>query len=210
MASITPRTVAGDWLLRATTKLQKSIYRMAEHKYRSIIKGLEDERDENLDVKLKLENDLSQALKEIRKLKGETNYEKLEEVHEQEVVHEPKVVQDPEVFLVKPILGKIIVDATKQRKRELNKEIDELEFLRDAPPQKLLKAAPPAPRSIPPLVTPKPKALFKKRERSTSPQLVSNYSPVPTVNNPNNPPIPLVDPEFRVRKKKRKRRNQKL
>jgi len=72
--------------------------------------------------------------------------------------------------LAAPTLKFELVKENK-RKIEYNKEIDEILFLRDAPPNKILKVAPVAKRSLPPPpVIPTTNKVIRKRERNTSPQ----------------------------------------
>jgi len=182
MASFPPRIASHDWLSRAAIKLQKSIFRTVDFRYRDIIKkkeviieGLEsDMRDAQDDIS-RLEDELGEQMKRVRELEGQLNFLLKPEVAVKDI--------QTEVFRVKSTYEKRTetntIEETKKRKLEHKKEIQEITILRDAPSEKILKVIP-GPRSIPPLpVIPKKKVPKRSRERSTSPQ--------PTATSPSTP-----------------------
>jgi len=209
-------SIAPTWLLRATTKLEKSIFRKAEFKYRSLVESLQNRVNElevfygnaQRDIS-RLENDLIAEQNRVEELEGELVLFQKPEVAVKDI--------EKEIFRVVPMTGERI-EIKNKRKLEADKEINELNQLRDDPPSKVLKVTPtPAPRSIPPppQVTPKknknkntserstsPQPMTqaanffkKKRERSTSPQHAVSYQP----------PIPLDSiHDFGQRKKRKK------
>jgi len=204
MASITPPT-ASHWLFRATTKLEKSIFRTVEYKYKKLIKNFEiqienykNELKVATDIILNLEDDVSIRDSHIEELEGKLL-----------IFTKPEVaVKDmqKEIFRVKPLDE--IGEEGKKRKLEYNKEVDEFTVLRDAPPSKILKVSP-APRSIPPPPGPKktreqssspqPSTKVMKRERSASPQ----PSPVAFLPGFLNQPLGVSTP-MTTRKKRKK------
>jgi len=68
MATQVPKTVPADCLLRAATKLEKSIYRKSNHKYREKIKALNEELDR---YKLQCEIMIPSLQVEVHRLKEE-------------------------------------------------------------------------------------------------------------------------------------------
>jgi len=147
-------SIAPTWLLRATTKLEKSIFRKAEFKYRSIIEFLQNRVNELEDFYVnaqnditRLENDLIAEQIRVEELEGELILYKKPEVAVKNI--------EKEVFRVVPLTGERI-EIKNKRKLEADKEINRLNQLRDDPPSKVLKVTPtPAPCSTsPPQVTP--------------------------------------------------------
>jgi len=154
-----PSGASQDWLLRATTKLQKSIFRTVEYKYKkklndlySFIKKLEDDANTQ-------DNELERKNKRIIELEGLLA----------PFINPTVTVKnlEAEVFRVIPTVEKNAIEEKKKRKFDEVKEISEILELRDAPLSKILKVGP-APRSILPPGIPK-KNLSKNREKSTSP-----------------------------------------
>jgi len=171
MASYSSVGASQDWLFRATAKLEKSIFRRVEYKYKNklndlynLCKKLEDEANLIVDVLLEkdsriveLENLLAPFINPTVSLK---NLEK-------------------EVFRVSPFIEKTAHAEKLKRKFEESEELIEIIELREAPVSKILKVGP-APRSIFPLptpVTPKKKS-NNNRGRSGSPK------PIPTPSKP--------------------------
>jgi len=213
-------SIAPTWLLRATNKLEKSIFRKAEHKYRSIIEFLQNRVNELelinenalCDI-TRLENELIAEQNRVEELEGELVLYKKPEVAVKDI--------EKEVFRVVPLTGERI-ETKKKRKLKADQEIDRLNQLRDDPPSKILKVTPtPAPRSVPPppQVTPNKNKNKDKSERSTSPQpmtQVSNLfkkkrerstSPQPTISH--QPPVPLDSIHDIGQRKKRKKEKDK-
>jgi len=163
MASISPSTAPQNWLLRASTKLEKSIFRMVEFKYKTRIKNLED-------MLKTREHELAEQETQI--------FDLTDRVQELETKLAPFIKPDvatkdmqAEVFRIIPTVEKEKKENKGKRKLEMTKEIGELEELRDAPLAKILKVGP-ALRSIwPPSGTPKKEPIKKSRERSTSPRV---------------------------------------
>jgi hypothetical protein len=170
MASSSPRIAPQDWLLRATSKLQKSIFRAAEFKYKNVIKNLENivkEREAELAVQEDKIFDLTDRVQEL-------------ELQLAPFIKPDVATKDlqAEVFRIVPIVEK---EKMGKRKLDVNKEIGELEELRDAPPTKILKVGP-TPRSIlPPPGIPKKSPIKKSRERSTSPKILVPNKPKKSV-----------------------------
>jgi len=159
MASISSSGASQDWLLRATAKLQKSIFRTVNYKYNIIsdlyskIKVLEDDANT-------VDNELQRKNERIIEL------EKLLLPYLNPVATVKNLEQ--EVFRVIPTIEKNAKEDLKKRKFD---ELKDIEVLKDAPDSKILKVGP-APRSIlPPPVIPKKKATIC--DRSTSPSLKS-------------------------------------
>jgi len=154
-----------DWLLRATAKLEKSIFRRVEHKYKKkfsdlydIIRRLEDEANST-------DNDLFDSKARIVEL------ENLLALYTNPTVTLKNL--EKEVYRVKPTIEKFANEEGKKRKfEEPTKEISEIIFFRDSPASKILKVGP-APRPAIPLPLPSIKTTKpnpeKKRARSISP-----------------------------------------
>jgi len=211
MASYSPST-ASHWLFRATAKHEKSIFRIVEHKYKNLIKDFEKqiksykrELKVATDIICKLDDDVSNRDKHIEELEA-----KLFIYTKPDVA--VKDVQD-EIFRVKP--RNVIKEEGKKRRLEINKEVEELTVLRDAPPSKILKVSP-APRSIPPPPgKPKTHQTEKTRERSTSPR-PSSMEHVLKRERSTSPTLVAFIPGFlnrplevtAHRKKRKKRKNQ--
>jgi hypothetical protein len=173
MASIPPRTAPQNWLLRASTKYEKSIFRMAEFKYKSVIKNLENllkaQEYELADQETKI-FDLEDRVKEL-------------EVKLAPFIKPVVATKDlqAEVYRIIPTVEKEKSENKGKRKLDLSKEIGELEELRDAPPTKILKVGP-TPRSIlPPPGIPKKTPIKKSREHSTSPKILVPNKPKKSV-----------------------------
>jgi len=162
--SISSASASQDWLSRATTKLEKSIFRTVDYKYKNklsslyaIIKRLEDEANST-------QNELFDKTARIVEL------EKMLAPYTNPMVTLKNL--EKEVFRVLPTIEKIAIEEGKKRKFDEEKEINEIILLRDAPASKILKVEP-APRSVLPLPLPSTKPIStkikKKRARSTSP-----------------------------------------
>jgi len=214
MAKSSPCFATQDWLSRATAKLERSIFRRVEHKYKSQLKKYEDTIKAN-DILIKhlsgkqlegfdvMEEHLYRKIVECDALKA-----RIEEFTKP-VVAMKNVVQ--EVFLVKPMSPNTSLEEGMKRKLDYDKECEEIVNLRDAPPNKILKISP-VPRTIPlpNKSSPKPKKKLLKRERSKSPPV----QPVPLAPSvfatlaPSNPVVsgsPVVSsaPSEKKRKKKK-------
>jgi len=169
MARIPPKTASPsqDWLLRATRKLEKSIYRSVEYKYRNVIVGL----NAHITCLKARITELEEYQSDIDRLEDEltTEISKVEDLEAKLRVYErPNVaVKDiqEEIFRVKTV-NEQRLEATKKTK-DIVKEIDNIKELKDAPPSKILEIGP-LPRSLPILQIPEVKR--KKRERSLSPK----------------------------------------
>jgi len=181
MASFSPRIAPQDWLLRATSKLQKSIFRTAEFKYKNVIKQLENKYKS---VIKQLENTVKEQEAKLAVQEDEI-FDLTDRVQELELQLAPFVKPDVATKDLQAELFRIAPTAEKEkmgkRKLDVNKEIGELEELRDAPPTKILKVGP-APRSIlPPPGIPKKTPIKKSRERSTSPKILVPIKPKKSV-----------------------------
>jgi len=165
MARIPPRTASPsqDWLLRATRKMEKSIYRSVEYKYRNIIVALKTRVLELEEFKKDAEDDIDRLENKVV-----TEITKVEELEALLRVYErPKVaVKDirEEIFRVKTAEVQRL-EAFKKTREDIIKDIDDIKILKDAPSSKILEIGP-LPRSIPLLPTVKK----KKREHSSSPK----------------------------------------
>jgi len=169
MASSTPSSASQNWLLRATTKLEKSIFRKVEYKYKSLInnyvnriKELEERNNAWITEYEVLENMFFTQSRQFDDLQN-----KLEQFTKPEVA-----VKDveKEVFKVKSWSEKNTLEEGKKRKLEFNKEVDEIAVLRDAPPSKILKSTPTLRPKPPSPGIPKTNITKTSRERSTSPK----------------------------------------
>jgi len=163
MASLSPSTASNDWLLRATAKLKKSIFRMAEYKYKTKIKQLEKQvKEYDLDIdRLLHENILLED--KCEELEGKLNLFTKPEVGIKDI--------QTEIFKVKPIVEKIALGNVEQIREKFNDDVNVIGVMKDSTPKEILKIAPVPPRSIlPPPAIPKKNIKNKKRERSTSPK----------------------------------------
>jgi len=114
MASLSPST-APDWLFRATTKLQKSIFRTAEFKYKTIIKDYEARiqqyekftKDAQADIS-RLETELFEQLELVSVLEGKLAIYTKPEVAVKDV--------QTEIFKVKSIMEKETAEMQKKEK----------------------------------------------------------------------------------------------
>jgi len=159
MANTLPRGASQDWLARASTKLQKSIFRSVDHKYRSKIKHLYDLIQALEDNATKLDNELNRKDERIKELEGKLVPFENPDVTVKNV--------EKEVFRVIPIFEKNAKE--RKRKSEEVNELSEILNLKNAPASKILKIGP-APRSIfPPPVILKKNELKRNRDRSNSP-----------------------------------------
>jgi len=217
MASSSPRT-ATSWLLTAANKLEKSIFRKIDYKYRNIIstlttrvKELENRVEELNNEAIKFEDIGFERLKQIQKLEAKVRaYEK------------PVATKDlkEEIFRVKTTTEQNISEESTKVLEEAPKEIITISSLRDDPASKILEIGPP-PRSILPLPVANKKC--KKRERSTSPKseprpIRAPIHPEEKIIHPVTPATPLSPHPFRTlayppvtstKKKKRKRKREK-
>jgi len=109
MARNSPSGASGDWLLRATAKLQKSIFRSVEHKYKKKI-------DELYAVIKRLEDDAEVFINDVF-FKGE----RIKELEKKLAPFEnPEVTiknVEKEVYRVIPIIEKV---ALEEKKKEEN------------------------------------------------------------------------------------------
>jgi len=140
---------------------------MAEFKYKSVIKNLENllkaQEYELADQETKI-FDLEDRVKEL-------------EVKLAPFIKPVVATKDlqAEVYRIIPTVEKEKSENKGKRKLDLSKEIGELEELRDAPLSKILKVGPALRSILPPPEIPKKKSVKKSRERSTSPRaLVPN------------------------------------
>jgi len=210
MASSSPSTASLDWLLRATAKREKAIFRSVEYKYRNIILGLSARIKE-------LEDYAKRADSDIKRLENELfdEQKKKDELRAKLRVYEnPNVaVKDlrEEIFRVKTVSDQIDSEEMEKKKTEVNKESEGITTLRDASPSKILEVGPLS-RSILPLGTSKTSKGIK-RGRSTSLKPVVSQSQKKNKKEEQNtqavllnatPPRPLV-----ANKKKRKRKKDK-
>jgi len=217
MASSSPRT-ATSWLLTAANKLENSIYRRIDYKYRNIIstlttrvKELEKRVEDINDEAIRYEDIGDERLKQIHNLEAKLRaYEK------------PVATKDlrEEIFRVKTLTEQIISEESTKVLVEAPKDINIISSLRDDPASKILEIGPP-PRSILPLPVTYKKS--KKRERSTSPKPEPRTIRAPIlqkekVNQPVPSAIPLSPHPFRTlayppvtstKKIKRKRKREK-
>jgi len=220
MASYPPRT-ATSWLLSAANKLEKSIFRKIEYKYRNRISELTTQIKE-LEKRVELVNNEAIKFEDI----GDQRLYRIQELEAKLRAYEkPVATKDlrEEVFRVKTVTEQTISEESVKTIVEAPKEINIFSSLRDAPASKILEIGPP-PRSIlqiVPLLTTENKK-SKKRERSTSPKPVRRAIHVPILleENANQPDPTLTPPNrhcFRVppvssnkmKKKKRKRKREK-
>jgi len=209
----TPSTASNDWLFQATAKLRRSIYRQAEYNYKGIIKNLKKQHNQDLtdlneehhreletleQESVRLELLCKELMEKVKILEGRSEkYEKPDEVKSKENVPSLKIELPKET----------------KRKIEYTKEIDEILFLRDAPPNKILKVLTPvAKRSLPPPpVTPKTSKITKKHERSTSPQPSSPVQdPLSIDSRPTISPQHSPDDTLQLKRMKKKKEKDKL
>jgi len=169
MASSTSVGASHDWLSRATAKLEKSIFRRVEYKYKKQLKDLynlcrklEDEANMIVDVLLEKDNRIVELESLLAPYINPTvSLKNLEK----------------EVFRVCPFVEKNANAEKLKRKFEESKELNEIIELREAPASKILKIGP-TPRSI----LPPPKSMLpkkkteEKRGRSVSPQPKPTHS----------------------------------
>jgi len=163
MARIPPRTAppTKDWLLRATSKLEKSIFRIVEHKYRNIILGLKAQIKVLEEFKVDAYDDIERIEKELS-----VEQEKVEKLEERLSKYE-KPREDYGLG------GEIIRFDQEVLEKNEKRKFDEIE-VREEPiekPSKILKlGSPPRPILSSPTLPPpgSPRTLGKKRERSSS------------------------------------------
>jgi len=224
MASLPPRIAppSQDWLLRATRKLEKSIFRTVEYKYKNIILGLKTRIKEYEEFEKNAHDDSNRLEEEL-----EVEQKKVEDLETRLKLHEKPdvVVKDlrGEIFRVKSFDNQIDSEKNEKRKADLDKEIDTINTFREAPPSKILKIGP-LPRSI--IIPPpgSPRTIGKKRERSLSPKssprsirirkspIQEVNVPVPQFTDPVEPSVfsvPVVPVVQDKKKRKRKRKKEK-
>jgi len=159
-------------------KLEKSIYRTVEYKYRNIILGLNSQVKEYEEFKKNAYANIKRLEDEIDTLSNENNSltNKVETLEERERLREnPSVaVKDleEEVYRVKTGDKRNTVEVNEKRKANFAKEINTISALRDEPPGEILKTQP-LPRQIilpTPIIPPpgSPRKGGKKRDRSSS------------------------------------------
>jgi len=228
MARIPPRPAppSQDWLLRATRKLEKSIFRTVEHKYRNIILGLKahikelkEFKENALDDVCRLESDLSAEQRKVEDLEDRLS-----------IYEEPSVVAN-DASGEKDATGEnntsgenFWVDQYEERiEKRKRDEIEVVNALEELSSKVLKIGSPPRVILAPPILPPSrsPRTLGKKRERSSSSS--SKSSPrhtrirkniaqegnTPVTQTTNSEPSTLSTPMPSVNKKKRKRKKEK-
>jgi len=168
MASYPPSPASQNWLVRASTKFEKSIFRLVEHKYKTKINDYEM-RIKTLEEYVKCIDANYQNLEYEFLLKVRQNEDlqaKLDQFTKPEVA--VKNVEK-EIFKVKSWVEKDTIEEGKKRKLEYDKEIIDITALRETPPSKIFKVGP-APHLKPSPGIPKTNSKGRKRERSTSPK----------------------------------------
>jgi len=237
MASLPPRTASHDWLLRATRKLENSIYRTVEFKYRNTILALTS-RIKEYEVKLKEHDEWKvDALDDISRLEKELTIEqekveKLEEklgriekpseivVEQEEKQESLKETDEHQERKIKEAIKEITKEQEKVKEAEFDPVLEQDVYGSYFPDLAHLAnpyGIPSRPTSPPSL----PKK--KKRERSISPKLsdprISRKKHEPNIKQPINspsppapsPPAPSLGSRTPaiVNKKKRKRKREK-
>jgi len=124
MASSSPSTTATNWLIHASTKYQKSIYRTAEYKYRGTIRDLEEKLALAYGDIERLENEVCDALVKNEVLVNELNNMKLG------IVNEPTEEAPVELITLKspialappepPVILKIVKKRTRSKSPQLS------------------------------------------------------------------------------------------
>jgi len=214
MASSSPRTATSSWLLHAANKLEKSIYRKVEHKYRNLInslttrvKELEDLVKSVSDEAIRYEDFGDKQKFRIQELEGELR------TFKQPVV---EVDLREELFQAKPITEQTIPE-------ESVKEVKIPKKVSTKPTVEKICEVSPSPQSI--LLPPDTNKKSKKRERSTSPKSERRIPrvPAPSEDTPTSlilhpsldtalipssphPFRPLVYPPVLISKKKKRKR----
>jgi len=213
MARLTP-TTAPHWLLHATTKLEKSIYRNIEFKYRGIITELTDRVQA-------LESEVETLYKAIDKTE-DICFEWLTKIQDLET--QLRVYERPTV-VIKDLREEIkrVKTVTKQPLtlyENINKENEVVNIFRNKPGKNLESGPPPS------TIPPKPTAITKSRKRNhskspenSSQQQVRSKPPaaqplisIMTTSSPNLPSeCPLTTPPLTTtRKRKRKKTKEKI
>jgi len=220
--SLPPRTATQDWLLRATRKFEKSIYRVVEFKYRNIISALssrikefEAKQKEHDDWKELAYDDISRLEQEL--VKEQEKVEVLEEKLKQ--YEEPSLTVDEQEESTKYLTARNKAYQEEKKTQKVTKELvplfeEETSFFSDYTILQRPQGTWSPIRSTSPPGSPKK----KKRERSTSPK-PSDPQPIhkkqerniPQTKNfpPSFVPFPASGVPTKANKKKRKRKREK-